>query len=132
VALAVAASAFAAQPGDIVLTPTAGAGVSITDATGATTRLRVADDGTVTIPGTIFKNGLSFIHAFGSANAFFGAAAGNFTMSGGNNTGLGAAALPSNTTGQNNTAVGSVALASNTTGFGNTALGSGTLFANLS
>ncbi|APV50528.1 hypothetical protein BWI17_13005 [Betaproteobacteria bacterium GR16-43] len=124
-----AASAFAAQPGDIVLTPAAGGGVSITDASGNTTRLRVADDGSVTIPGTILKGGLPFLHAFGTANAFLGTSAGNFTMTGANNTGLGSAALLSNTTGHENTAVGGLALVSNTTGEGNTALGYGTLFA---
>ncbi|APV50529.1 hypothetical protein BWI17_13010 [Betaproteobacteria bacterium GR16-43] len=129
-ALVVAVNALSAQPADIVLTPPPGAGVSVTNAAGNVTQFRVAEDGSVTIPGTILKGGLSFIHNFGSANAFFGASAGNFTMTGGNNTGLGAATLLSNTTGQRNTAVGALALVANATGNGNTGLGYNALFQN--
>ena len=42
---------LAAHAADIVLTPPAGGGVAITNAVGGTTRLRVADDGLVTLPG---------------------------------------------------------------------------------
>ena len=129
-AFAVAASANAAEPGDIVLTPAAGGGVSITDATGNTTRLRVAEDGSVTIPGTIFKGGNSFIHAFGTRNAFVGISAGNLTMTGSNNTGLGASALLDNTAGNGNTATGSLALTNNQGGSNNIATGAYALLNN--
>ena len=124
ISLAAVALAASANAADIVLTPAAGAGVSITDATGNTTRLRVAEDGSVTIPGTIFKGASPFIHAFGSNNAFVGISAGNFTMSGNNNSSLGAQTLGSATTGSHNVAIGPHALAANTTGSTNTAVGS--------
>ena len=51
-AIALAAAFPLASPGaDIVLAPPAGGGVAITNSAGATTRLRVADDGLVTLPG---------------------------------------------------------------------------------
>jgi hypothetical protein len=51
IALAIGVTSFAAGAADIVLTPPAGGGVSITNAGGNTTRFRVAEDGTVTLPG---------------------------------------------------------------------------------
>src|SRR5262249_9781429 len=56
--------------------------------------------------GNILKGVLPFIHNFGSFNAFVGVSAGNFTMTGGSNTGMGANALVSNTLGAGNTANG--------------------------
>ena len=50
-AAALACLPLAAQAADIVLTPPAGGGVAITSAAGGATRLRVADDGLVTLPG---------------------------------------------------------------------------------
>lgn len=52
-ALAVAAAGIAtsALPADIVLTPPPAGGVAVTNATGTATRFRVADDGTITLPG---------------------------------------------------------------------------------
>jgi hypothetical protein len=50
-ALATAVASLAASAADIVLTPPAGGGVSITNAAGDTTRLRVAEDGALTLPG---------------------------------------------------------------------------------
>jgi hypothetical protein len=63
----------------------------------------------------------------GTANTFLGRNAGNFTMTGDNNTGFGYFALSNNTTGHHNTATGQGALFSNTTGNANTATGGGTL-----
>ncbi|APV50525.1 hypothetical protein BWI17_12990 [Betaproteobacteria bacterium GR16-43] len=116
----------------------------MTNATGALTRLRIADDGSVTIPGgnlslanpssaiagSILTGTNRFIHNFGSGNTFLGELAGNFSLSGTNNTGSGANALAVNTTGTANTATGSSALNSNTTGSNNTAAGTLALAAN--
>ena len=49
-AAALACLPLASHAADIVLTPPAGGGVAITNAAGGTTRLRVADDGLVTLP----------------------------------------------------------------------------------
>ena len=45
------AVAMPASAADIVLTPPTGAGVVVTDAPGATTRMRIGADGAVTLPG---------------------------------------------------------------------------------
>ena len=90
--------------------------------------------------GVLTFGGMNFAHVYGvnglnSQNTFFGASAGNFTMTGELNIAIGASALASNTSGQGNTALGSPpphssnagnrgALGSNTTGSGNTAMGS--------
>jgi hypothetical protein len=74
--------------------------------------------------GVITIGGIRFAHSFGINGTFLGLYAGNFTMTGSNNTGIGAAALLSNTAGSANTAVGPSALQMNTTGFNNTAIGS--------
>src|SRR6266498_2354457 len=59
----------------------------------------------------------------GAENTFLGLNAGNFTMTGDDNTGIGAYVLLNNTTGDVNMATGSFALFSNTTGSINTAVG---------
>src|SRR5262245_21064780 len=43
--------------------------------------------------GNILKGILPFIHNFGSFNTFVGVSAGNFTLTGGSNTGIGVSAL---------------------------------------
>ncbi|APV50526.1 hypothetical protein BWI17_12995 [Betaproteobacteria bacterium GR16-43] len=123
IAVAMAWSTSSVQGADIVLTPSAGGGVSVTSADGSVTRLRVAEDGSVTIPGTIFKGSNRFIHNFGTGNTFIGEQAGNFIMTGANNTATGLTALASNTYGAANTAIGSAALGNNTEGSNNTATG---------
>jgi hypothetical protein len=75
---------------------------------------------------------IRFLHGYGSYNLFGGAYSGNFTMTGGYNTGLGYQALGSDTTGDRNTGVGAQALYINTTGNANTANGSQSLFSNTS
>jgi hypothetical protein len=77
--------------------------------------------------GVITLSGASFAHSFGAGSAFVGPYAGNFTMTGYQNTASGYFALHSNTTGNSNTASGYAALNSNTTGNSNTASGSGAL-----
>ena len=77
--------------------------------------------------GNILKEGVPFLHNFGTNNTFLGSNAGNFTMAGFYNTASGYAALFSNTTGDWNTASGASALSSNTTGSFNTASGAGAL-----
>ena len=80
--------------------------------------------------GNILKNGVLFLHNFGSENTFLGGDAGNLTMSGSDNTAVGTVALQSNTSGDWNTAVGVLALFSNTEGQVNTAIGYNTLSSN--
>ena len=64
--------------------------------------------------GNIYKNDVPFIHNFGVNNTFVGDDAGNFTMTGGGNSGFGVGVLENNTTGGNNTALGDRALFNNT------------------
>lgn len=82
--------------------------------------------------GNIMKGNIPFLHNFGLNNSstFLGLYAGNFTMTGTNNTGTGYLALAANTTGMDNTASGLNALRSNTTGNSNTANGVSALFGN--
>jgi trimeric autotransporter adhesin len=73
--------------------------------------------------GLITRNGLPFLHSFGTTNTFLGAAAGNFSMTGVRNTGIGDSTLMQVTTGFQNTAVGARSLMLNTTGSNNLAIG---------
>ena len=107
------------------------AGGSINFMLASASKFKVRSDGNIDIPGTIMKNGNRFIHNFGISNTFIGEAAGNFAMSGGNNTGSGANALFSNTGGILNTATGASALQNNTTGGSNTAIGKDSLLSNM-
>src|SRR5713226_7650778 len=67
--------------------------------------LTMHDSTDVTV-GNVLKEGVPFLHNFGTANTFLGSSAGNFTMAGGNNTASGFQALTSNTDGFDNTASG--------------------------
>jgi len=80
--------------------------------------------------GVIYKNGNSFIHDFGTGNTFIGHNAGNFVMTGIDNSALGIGTLLLNTTGSENTAIGKSALSENITGSYNTAIGSVSLSKN--
>jgi len=80
--------------------------------------------------GVISLGGAPFAHNFGTSNAFLGASAGNFTMTGSFNTAVGSSALPSNTTGGANSAFGTSALLSNTTGGSNSTFGAFALLSN--
>jgi trimeric autotransporter adhesin len=82
--------------------------------------------------GVINLGGVRFTHSFGTNNTFVGPNAGNFAMSGAQNTGGGNTALFSNTTGANNTGFGHQALGNNTIGNDNTATGANTLLSNTS
>jgi hypothetical protein len=84
--------------------------------------------------GNIMKGGITFLHNFGLNNSstFLGLYAGNFTMTGTNNTATGYLSLASNTSGMDNTSMGLNSLRSNTTGNSNTASGVSALFANTS
>jgi hypothetical protein len=81
--------------------------------------------------GNILKGTERFIHNFGEENTFIGVSAGNYAMTGANNSGFGEAALWSNTTGTNNTASGHSTLLNNTSGNNNTASGTETLKQNM-
>jgi hypothetical protein len=88
-------------------------------------------DSSTATTGNIMKNGMRFLHNFGSdLNTFLGVEAGNLTMTGDQNTAIGTNALFSNSTGANNTASGVGALYANTTGVGNTASGEVSLTGN--
>src|SRR5712692_5693925 len=84
--------------------------------------LTMHDSTDITV-GTILKEGVPFLHNFGTGNTFLGSNAGNLTMDGFSNTAIGSYALFSNATGIFNTASGSYALFSNATGNFNTAGG---------
>ena len=81
--------------------------------------------------GNILKGGLRFVSNFGIRNTFMGTNAGNFVMSGTDNSGFGSNAFTANTAGSNNTAVGSQSLLANTAGTSNTAVGAGALQLNV-
>ncbi|HEX4068583.1 MAG TPA: tail fiber domain-containing protein, partial [Candidatus Babeliales bacterium] len=97
--------------------------------------------------GNIIKNGVWFLHNFGTDNVFLGEYAGNFEMTGAHNAAVGYGVMYSNTSGtanvamgyqalltnsegNYNTAVGSFTMENNSTGNFNTAVGTGTLFSN--
>ncbi|APV50527.1 hypothetical protein BWI17_13000 [Betaproteobacteria bacterium GR16-43] len=135
-AVAMACSTSFAQVADIVLTPAAGAGVSITDATGTVTRLRVGDDSAVqlgghlklpntsTTAGILYIGPSTFLHNMGTFNTFAGRNAGNASaITGIRNAGFGGAALFNNTTGTENTALGESTLVANIDGRQNVAAG---------
>ena len=82
------------------------------------------------IAGNIMKGSNRFIHNYGTNNTFIGVTAGNFTMTGSDNTASGSGALFSNAAGGLNTASGAYALFSNTTGASNTASGANALLNN--
>ena len=78
--------------------------------------------------GNIIKDGVHFIHNFGTDNTFVGINAGNFTMAGnGANVGFGVNALSANTTGELNTGAGFNVLNAVTTGSNNAAFGNNAL-----
>src|SRR5258708_26105387 len=80
--------------------------------------------------GNVLKEGVPFLHNFGTDNTFIGKNAGNFTMSGPSNTAIGINALQNNSAGFHNTASGVSALFSNITGNNNTATGVSALASN--
>ncbi len=80
----------------------------------------------------IDTNGYYAAAGAGPENTFLGLGAGNFTMTGGDNSAFGNSALLSNTSGSFNTAMGASALGSNTIGEGNTASGAFALYTNSS
>jgi hypothetical protein len=89
-------------------------------------------DSTDATVGNILKEGVPFLHNYGDQNTFIGTSAGNFTMTGTNNTGSGFAALFTNVSGGDNTATGVQALVRNIDGDNNTATGFWALFNNMS
>ncbi|MGB8367414.1 MAG: tail fiber domain-containing protein, partial [Candidatus Babeliales bacterium] len=89
------------------------------------------NDSTSTV-GNIYKNGVQFIHNFGAANAFVGKGAGNFTMTGSDNSGFGVNAFASNTTGTTNSAFGRDVLTANIDGDSNSGFGQRALADNTS
>ena len=73
--------------------------------------------------GVITLGGTRFIHAIGTGNTFIGSNAGNFAVSGAENTATGYQALASDAAGAFNTANGYQSLLNNTGGSNNTASG---------
>jgi len=80
--------------------------------------------------GVISFGGSPFIHNYGFNNAFLGQGAGNFTMTGPDNTALGAISFVKNTTGGLNAALGYGSLYNNTMGSYNTAIGTSAMSGN--
>jgi hypothetical protein len=75
------------------------------------------------VEGNITKRGTRFLHDRGTRNTFLGGTAGNFTLTGSDNTGTGYRALLNATSGTHNTALGSNAGLNATTGSHNIYLG---------
>ena len=73
--------------------------------------------------GVLYVGPDKFLHAYGVANTFLGTNAGNFVMTGTDNTGIGFQSFVSNGSGFRNTAIGSNSLLSNGTGSNNVAIG---------
>lgn len=117
-------SASAAM-GDITLsipsTFIAPGSIKATTSVEATTNLLLPT--TSSTAGQLKINSVAFLHAYGTDNAFVGAGAGNFTLSGSENSGFGDTVLAALTSGSNNTAVGSMSLMDITSGSNNTAIG---------
>ena len=115
----------------------AGGGSGATLGANTFSATQTIDSGNLALPistsatsGVLTLGGSPFLHNYGNSNAFLGANAGNFTMTGSFNTAAGRRALFSNSTGSSNTATGSDALINNSAGFGNTSTGHNTLFLN--
>ena len=79
------------------------------------------------VSGVIMQNGNSLLHTYGVNNLFFGLTAGNFGMTGSQNTAIGSSSLSLNTGGFANTAIGHLTLSSNSSGYQNTASGTSAL-----
>ncbi len=75
--------------------------------------------------GQILIDSQPALHSFGDQNFFVGTAAGNFTVTGGQNTGCGPSTLSSLTSGASNTAIGHACLTSLTEGTSNIVIGEG-------
>ncbi len=81
--------------------------------------------------GVIMIGGNRFLHRFPVIyNTFLGTIAGNFSMTGVNNTGVGFSTLTNNSSGEGNTAIGVRSLVLNSIGNDNTATGAGALVDN--
>ena len=80
--------------------------------------------------GVITKNGVRFLHNYGSENTFLGLNSGNYVMNGYSNTAVGSSSLFSNSAGYQNSAFGNYSLFSNTNGLLNSAFGSYSLYTN--
>jgi hypothetical protein len=83
--------------------------------------------------GVLNIGGTAFLHGYGAGgltdgNTFVGDTAGNFTLTGADNTASGYQALKGNTAGTSNTADGAQALVNNTTAGSNVAIGKSALF----
>lgn len=81
--------------------------------------------------GSIFKNGQSFLHNYGTDNTFIGSNAGNFTTTGMSNIGVGVNTLSANTIGRGNIAMGTFSLTGNTEGDANIGIGYSSLNNNI-
>ncbi len=85
-------------------------------------------EGDIGLTGSIYLDGIRFLHNYGTQNTFAGQYAGNFSTTGsGLNTGVGVSALRNNTDGSANTAAGAGTLSLNTTGSHNTSVGASAL-----
>jgi len=116
------ATAYAAQPPDVVITDTVG---NTAMGTNALLSLTGLGDNNTAVGGNALYSVLS-----GSENTAVGLGAIQGMTTGNYNTAVGLAALGANPTGSDNTAVGHYALWTGTNGSANTALGSSAMSAN--
>jgi len=108
------------------------------DASGSFAAGTIALSGNLALPnttsasaGVLTLGGVPFAHNFASSpssnNTFLGIGAGNFSLTGVDNTAVGASTLTANTMGTANSAFGARALQNNTTGSNDSAFGSAAL-----
>ncbi|MEK7621794.1 MAG: tail fiber domain-containing protein [Patescibacteria group bacterium] len=92
--------------------------------------------GNLRLPATTATAGIirsgtdSLLHTYGTQNTFTGVGAGNFSLTGIQNSGIGYLSLSALTGGSSNVAIGSGALQSNTSGSSNVAIGTSALASN--
>ncbi|NOS86029.1 MAG: hypothetical protein HOP31_12880 [Ignavibacteria bacterium] len=82
--------------------------------------------------GVVYMGADKFLHNYGTGNTFLGLNAGNFTMTGNNNSSIGYLSLFNNASGYQNSSLGYVSLYSNTTGYQNSSFGAVSLYSNTS
>jgi hypothetical protein len=117
--IAVAGSAYAGQPPDVVKSDSA-------------SNTAMGEDALYNLSGGSFNTAAGIYSLLSNSNGSGNAAFGNQSLqnntTGSNNTAVGSDAMLGNETGDNNTAVGANALVNDTDGYGNTAIGTNALY----
>jgi hypothetical protein len=99
-----------------------GAGSFLAGSVGLAGSLDLPDTTSASV-GVLTKGGVPFLHSFGAGNTFVGSGAGNFSLTGWDNSAFGLEALHADTSGESNSAFGAWALHANTWGYWNSAFG---------